>query len=700
MRHAKTGRRVAVVIGVGESKILPPLPGAAKGAAAFADWADATCGEVHRFIDQDGPIRRAEIFTRIASLTDGTVSQLLIYYSGHGLASSVDEDYWVLSGAAADPSEVVDVRTSLDNARAYSRIRHVVVFADACRTIAGKQYAQSMRGAAPIFPSPLEKAIGINTVVDVFYATKTGEVALERAPNPLGQEEVERAIVGTHGFFTEALLPVLRGEVPEYLRPNLDTGATVLYAQNLAVYLSVRVPLMTGKAALLSQEADSRPASSHPLFIAELKRPQAAALTIEAYLPDGSLAEKARVSILDLTNPLCPRDLETSTDGRVSRVLPQNVYYGAKAFLADHQQQPASPNPVTFLFTDLPPVAVELLPISRGPARPRARQAPSLLETFLIDAAGEAYGISPRDGVFSVVSRDVLSGRTATEVQVLTMGTRPSLNQPLEADPAAERRLDSEVELHTMSRSLRDHFEARIGLSVVGAHVVGAATKDDLHALLSVERDGRSFSFLRGLAPGSAILALEEERYAAAVLFPDFIGSLSVGPAGVRSLSYAPSANSDYYEEEPDLLHTRALAEAAVRSGRFDVVIDSARPFAEKLRRHKHIDPVLGVLAAYAYHRAGDKQQIRNMIDYFLNAGQFVPFDLLMLGGVKPASVSYRFAPSFPLLSQGWRLLGDDDRLPPTLADARLHLAPSLWATVIGPAGRELAEAVRQGEIP
>jgi hypothetical protein len=195
------------------------------------------------------------------------------------------------------------------------------------------------------------------------------------------------------------------------------------------------------------------------------------------------------------------------------------------------------------------------------------------------------------------------------------------------------------------------------------------------------------------------VIELEGNRYACVAMLPEFLGVVNVGPSGIRSLSYSPTGNSPFYVEEGDeLLRIRAMAEAVVRTGRLDLITSEAAPFAEAARRLKHQDPVLGVLAAYAYHQAGDTNSIESMIGYFRRSNGFVPFDLAMLVGANLWSDPQVF-PGFPMLTDGWRYLGDDHRLHPALSAARLSLAPSLWSTVNGASGAELAAAVERGEI-
>ncbi len=52
---------------------------------------------------------------------------------------------------------------------------------------------------------------------------------------------------------------------------------------------------------------------------------------------------------------------------------------------------------------------------------------------------------------------------------------------------------------------------------------------------------------------------------------------------------------------------------------------------AEQFREYKHRNPSLGILAAYAYERAGIIDQIDDIADWFAEVGQPIPFDVAML---------------------------------------------------------------------
>ena len=61
---------------------------------------------------------------------------------------------------------------------------------------------------------------------------------------------------------------------------------------------------------------------------------------------------------------------------------------------------------------------------------------------------------------------------------------------------------------------------------------------------------------------------------------------------------------------------------------------DDIRLFTRTMRLMKHVDPMLGIVAAYLYNRIGDIDNIRRMCYYYDYYNQDVPFDIAMLAGV------------------------------------------------------------------
>ncbi len=255
----------------------------------------------------------------------------------------------------------------------------------------------------------------------------------------------------------------------------------------------------------------------------------------------------------------------------------------------------------------------------------------------------------------------------------------------------------------------RPSFETGSGLTVLGARVAEAFTS--FGPADWFEEGGRDVLRGPGDAAGSVMFRLTDDRWVLTGLFPGFLGTILVGKTGVEHVSYLPAPGSRFHQDladggttESGLRTAIGRAAAAVKHGSFDLAVGEAMEAGDLLRRYKHLNPTLGIFAAYAYDRAGARDQISSVAGYFLELNEFVPYDVAMLarnpwepapfGALFPAQA----APAFPMLTQGWAYLPNDS-LPEPIAAARECLLPSLWATALGDGARALAEAIQTGEI-
>jgi hypothetical protein len=153
---------------------------------------------------------------------------------------------------------------------------------------------------------------------------------------------------------------------------------------------------------------------------------------------------------------------------------------------------------------------------------------------------------------------------------------------------------------------------------------------------------------------------------------------------------------------------------------------EEAPKLVELLRGSKHLDPMLGVLAAYLHDSMGDLDNVRRTAFFFAQNGQPIPFDIALLGRlqahrdatglvhvtVPPVSEaegtrsipSYMkcstiaiegvLAGAFPWLRQGWGRLdpeGRPDLYLPGLAQLTPYLLPAPFTTLTAMGGSQLS---------
>jgi hypothetical protein len=291
-------------------------------------------------------------------------------------------------------------------------------------------------------------------------------------------------------------------------------------------------------------------------------------------------------------------------------------------------------------------------------------------------------------------------------------GPRPrSTRAEAERDRQLRRNAIEALEKEILDKSGRPSFETRFGLSVTGARVVEAVVTGGQGDLFT-EHD---MQHMRGHGnnPLSAVLRLGDGRHIATTIFPHFITTIVVGAEGITSTSHAVAMTSPYYSADPpdEVRHAVATAVAHFRHGRFSVSSTEAAELAGKLRKYKAKNPSLGILAAYAYNRIGDREAIIDIAKYFRDEPpHMVPFDVGILTDypihqesgakwmVKTDKEAFPISGSFPLLTQGWALL-EAEQVPPVLRYATGGLLPSVWAMLRPKEGEALSAAVLKGEL-
>ncbi len=705
-------RRVAVIIGIENTAGMRALPGAVQGAREMADWAQGEGWEIVYLTDEgDKVVTRMAILGEIQTLVESrTVSQLLVYFAGHGQCWGLDSDFWILSGGTRDVEAGISVHGSITLAR-QSGIPEIAVFADACRLVGQANDAALKHISGTIFP-PGDVARQGN--VDQFYATLPTQAAQElqrRTTAGATREQAETAlstaIVEANGMFTQCLLGALRGNDKRAVS-RLPDDRGVVEARSLAEALKLALPRVTGRLpGGFAQVPDCRPESDQVL--AEVQAPTECQLVVEARLTDGSPAEGTLLEVLRYDGRSADESFITEKRVRswsVSKNLPWRNVYGVRAELADHLQDPESPNPLQYMAGD-ETVKVTMVPRER-PARTLRSPVDSILEraelpgtelrvdtSYVLAPDGERLDRAPGEGVFSVVNIDRLTGDVQRTEQYLREGEEPFITSPASSEQTA-RAIGEAAAL-----SGRRGFETKTGLSITGVSSVKVYAPDSQP--VTFEED-RMIHVRCASQTSSLVVDLGEDRYAALACFEQFVGRVRVGPLGVENLLYLPAVvTEDAVAEQGDDRETKqvqtalAVAEAAARNGRFEIAIDEAGPVAKILRQSTPWNPLYGVFAAYGYHQAGNRDAIYELIDHFVNTRQTVPFDVVMLSGVDPSEIPMGVAPGYPLLTEGWTYLDPD--LHPAVAAAQRSMAPTLWATIVGDAGRLLGEAVAQGKL-
>lgn len=299
------------------------------------------------------------------------------------------------------------------------------------------------------------------------------------------------------------------------------------------------------------------------------------------------------------------------------------------------------------------------------------------------------------------------------------------------------------------------HFATGAGLAITGADLrENPSATPPLQANFDNDVENGTWWQFAGpqstlTEPGSFVAEITTGSIVGAAAIPRMIATISIGGLmqpgtntpqalmrGATSVIYRPSK---YWSSDQDLgLASKASEDVITRMRAGTLTAEEALSVAAKIRGDKHVNPMLGVIAAYLYDAIGDRDSIRRIAWFYAREPepQFIPFDVALLADLKgkrgkdgrlrvrvPA-VSQRaprtpdeaehpdyfcatteidnsvVAGGFPWLRQGWSLL-DVVSLPvhPELVHLASSLLPFPFTTLEADAGRVLAALVRQGEV-
>ncbi|KQW47213.1 hypothetical protein ASD02_34480 [Ensifer sp. Root1252] len=186
-------------------------------------------------------------------------------------------------------------------------------------------------------------------------------------------------------------------------------------------------------------------------------------------------------------------------------------------------------------------------------------------------------------------------------------------------------------------------------------------------------------------------------------IFPYFVATVVVGEEGVENISYAPSKSLGRWSDpkvQDVISEWNALlsVERTPDRGRLG-------KFADRMRHFKHDNPALGILAAYAYERAGMIDELASVAWYLANRNQFVPYDLILLleayGESRQLIESigetdeYKVIGKFPMLTRGWSMIDYSEAKETShLLNLRRGLRNSVWTSFDARAGKRLATII------
>ncbi|QFT59407.1 hypothetical protein FIU94_11290 [Sulfitobacter sp. THAF37] len=241
MPAVPTIRKAMIVIAVSDyAGAYAQLPGTLTSAARLANWAkDPAPGRNYKVLEITDAANKPVTVDRLrkeidALLATTFIDRLVVYFAGHGLVRSATDQFWLLTNAAQDRREGVDLMPFIDGLKRYSigasnphlKKGQLCIIADACR--------DTSRDAISFIGDPiLTSAAKVNPMdTDMFLATTLGDFAYQPAAVAGGRASC---------LFSDVLCEALEGGVPSVIDASHAFG-TVIDNQKLATYLDDEVP--------------------------------------------------------------------------------------------------------------------------------------------------------------------------------------------------------------------------------------------------------------------------------------------------------------------------------------------------------------------------------------------------------------------------------------------------------------------------
>lgn len=176
---------------------------------------------------------------------------------------------------------------------------------------------------------------------------------------------------------------------------------------------------------------------------------------------------------------------------------------------------------------------------------------------------------------------------------------------------------------------------------------------------------------------------LGRKRFYPITVLPGFFTQVVFAKNEVLTVNYFPTghnsrADASYYAAE--VSERKANIIMAAKKGIFQGA-DELNFDGGYYRKYKHLEPTLGLFAAYAYFQNGDFEGVRSLYNYLLWSDQYILGDIEMLKRLssRDHNIVANEEIAIPLLTQGWSYLNLLERNRQN--DLVKYLQPGLWTS-------------------
>ena len=180
------------------------------------------------------------------------------------------------------------------------------------------------------------------------------------------------------------------------------------------------------------------------------------------------------------------------------------------------------------------------------------------------------------------------------------------------------------------TQEIPTHFETGSGLAVDGTSIHAVWLPLEFTAGSGGRPDwwhvgAQSAGYLD--RPAQMLIETQDGSFLAITALPQLIASCVSDAKGTQAL---------VYRELFAPVDTGALAASAISQMESGALrADSLSALAAQLRKLKHVDPTLGVISAYLYDSIGDVANIRRTACFYVENGQAIPYDIVLLAQVE-----------------------------------------------------------------
>lgn len=171
-----------------------------------------------------------------------------------------------------------------------------------------------------------------------------------------------------------------------------------------------------------------------------------------------------------------------------------------------------------------------------------------------------------------------------------------------------------------------------------------------------------------------------QKRFYPVNVIPGYLTQAVFEKQELLTVNYFPTDRTNKYDANywaKEVAERKAYVIMAAKNGMFQ----GTQEMGDYLRTYKHLDPTLGLFAAYAYFQKGDYEGVNDLYRFLLGSEQSILGDIKLLEKLSSTDFNLRtmFDIPIPLLTEGWTYLNLLNDNP--YSSLSQQLQPGLWTS-------------------